>query len=71
MDIQKELKKLDTEQQKLRNRYGHRFQKFYNNCINNITANDRVIRDAQKANVSQKKDLEAASNAMQSINFKY
>lgn len=71
MDIQKELKQLDAAQQKLRNKYGKRFQRFYSTCINNITANDRIIRDAEKANTEQKKNVEAATKAMQSIDFKY
>jgi hypothetical protein len=69
MDIQKELKALDSKTQKLRTTYGRRFHRFYEQCVSNQMANNRVIEDATKANKVVEKDLQAARMALESVNY--
>ena len=71
MNIQKELKALDEKTQKLRNSYGRRFLGYYNKAIENKMANNRIIRDANKANGVNEGNINEATEAMKKIDYKF
>ena len=64
MDVQKELDKLATEEQNLRNKYGRRFSTLYHTTIDAITANKRIIEQATSANVDRDDELRHVINAL-------
>lgn len=69
MDVQKELDKLATEEQNLRNKYGRRFSTLYHTTIDAITANKRIIEQATSANVDRDAELRHVINALEVINY--
>ncbi len=69
MDIQKELDNLAKDQQKVSNKYGKRFNRFYQNTVATIASNTRIIDQAKQANQVQDKNLVEVVEALAIINY--
>lgn len=68
INVQNELDALAEEEQKIRNKYGRRFNQLYHSVVDGISNNTRIIDAAKLANAGLDVELKEVVNALEVIN---